>query len=71
MHWFIYISIKLKFIIMETHLLNLLDSSFENVLDSYGLHLVSTYKYEISNFFLILYLIYWIIIYHQTSIKAK
>jgi hypothetical protein len=56
---------------METHLLNLLDSSFENVLDSYGLHLVSTYKYEISNFFLILYLIYWIIIYHQTSIKAK
>ncbi len=33
---------------METHLLNLLDSSFENVLDSYGLHLVSTYKYEIS-----------------------
>jgi len=48
MHWFIYISIKLKFIIMEAHLLNLLDSSFENVLDSYGLHLVSTYKYEIS-----------------------
>ncbi len=35
---------------METPLLNLLDSSFEHVLDSYGLHLVSTYKYEIGNF---------------------
>jgi len=51
MHWFIYISTKLKFIIMETHLLNLIDSSFENLLDSYGLHLVLTYKYEISNCF--------------------
>jgi hypothetical protein len=34
---------------METFLLNLIDSSFEHVLHSYGLHLVSTYKYEISN----------------------
>jgi hypothetical protein len=29
--------------------LNLVDSSFEHVLHSYGLHLVSTYKYELSN----------------------
>ncbi len=33
---------------METPLLNLIDSLFEHVLHSYGLHLVSTYKYEIS-----------------------
>jgi hypothetical protein len=35
---------------METHLLNLIDSLFEHVLHSYGLHLVSTYKYEMGNF---------------------
>jgi len=34
---------------METPLLNLVDSSFKHVLHSYGLHLVSTYKYEIGN----------------------
>ncbi len=34
---------------METSLLNLVDSSFKHVLHSYGLHLVSTYKYEINN----------------------
>jgi hypothetical protein len=34
---------------MEISLLNLVDSSFEHVLHSYGLHLVSTYKYEIGN----------------------
>jgi hypothetical protein len=34
---------------METPLLNVVDSSFENVLHSYGLHLVSRYKYEIRN----------------------
>jgi hypothetical protein len=34
---------------METPLLNLIDSSFEHVLHSYGLHLISTYKYEINN----------------------
>jgi hypothetical protein len=34
---------------METLLLNVVDSSFEHVLHSYGLHLVSTYKYEIGN----------------------
>jgi hypothetical protein len=46
---FIWISIKLNFIIIETPLLNLRDSSFDYVLHSYGLHLVSTYKYEIGN----------------------
>jgi hypothetical protein len=34
---------------METPLLNLVHSSFEYVLHSYSLHLVSTYKYEIGN----------------------
>ncbi len=34
---------------METPLLNLIDSSFEHVLHSYGLHVISTYKYEIGN----------------------
>jgi hypothetical protein len=34
---------------MKTPLLNFLDSSFEHVLHSYGLHVVSTYKYEIGN----------------------
>jgi hypothetical protein len=35
---------------METPSLNLVDSSFEHVLHSYDLHLVSTYKYEIGNY---------------------
>jgi hypothetical protein len=35
---------------METPSLNLDDSSFEHVLHSYGLHFVSTYKYEIGNY---------------------
>jgi hypothetical protein len=35
---------------METPLLNLIDSSFEYVLHSYGLHLISIYKYEIGNY---------------------
>ncbi len=50
-HAFVYIdiSIKLKLIIMETPSLNFVDSSFEHVLHSYGLHVVSTYKYEIGN----------------------
>jgi hypothetical protein len=34
---------------METPSLNLVGSSFERVLHSYGFHLVSTYKYEIGN----------------------
>jgi len=49
---------------METPLLNFVDLSFEHVLHSYGLHLISTYKYEIGNLKKTLYLIYWIIIYH-------
>ncbi len=50
---------------MKTPLLNFVDSSFEDVLHSYGLHFISTYKYEISNcFFDYINLIYWIIIYH-------
>jgi hypothetical protein len=36
---------------METLLLNLVDSSFEHVMHSYGFHLVLTYKYEIGNYF--------------------
>ncbi len=36
---------------METLLLKLVDSSFEHVLHSYGLHLVSTYNYETDNYF--------------------
>jgi hypothetical protein len=35
---------------METPSLNFVYSSFEHVLHPYGLHLVSTYKYEIDNF---------------------
>jgi UDP-galactopyranose mutase len=36
---------------METPSLNLVDSSFEHVLHSYGPHLFSTYKYEIGKYF--------------------
>jgi hypothetical protein len=59
-HVFVYIDIHLKFIIMKILLLNLIDSSFEHVLHSYGLHLISTKKYEICNSFLyyISYLLY-------------
>jgi hypothetical protein len=35
--YYLYIWIKLKFIIMETTLLNLVDSSFERVMHSYDL----------------------------------
>jgi hypothetical protein len=45
-----YIWIQLKFIIMETTLSNLIDLSFEHVLHSYGLRLVSKYKCEIGNY---------------------
>jgi hypothetical protein len=47
--YYLYIWIKLKFIIMGTTLSNLVDSSFEHVLHSYGFHLVWMYKYEIGN----------------------
>jgi hypothetical protein len=54
---------------METPLLNLVDSSFEHVLHSYGLHLVSTYKYEIGNciFDFISYLLK--LIYHLLKLR--
>jgi hypothetical protein len=61
---FIYIVIELKIIIKEPPSLNLVDSSFEHLLHAYDIHLVSTYKYEIGIFYFILYLIYWIPIYH-------
>jgi hypothetical protein len=44
---YLYIWIKLKFIIMKKNLSNIVDSSFEHVLYSYTFCLVSTYKYEI------------------------
>jgi hypothetical protein len=50
--YYLYIQIRLKFIIMEKTLSNLLDSSFEHVSYSYGFCLISTYKYEISIFIL-------------------
>jgi hypothetical protein len=34
---------------MEPPSLNLFDSSFEHLLHSYDMHLVSTYKYDIGN----------------------
>jgi hypothetical protein len=43
--YYLYIYIKFKFIIMETSLSNLVDSSFEHLLHSYGLRLVSTFKF--------------------------
>ncbi len=39
----------MKLITLETPSLNLVDSSFEHVLHSYGFHVVITYKYEIGN----------------------
>jgi hypothetical protein len=44
---------------METLLLNIVDSSFEHVLHSYGRLIISTHKYEIKNclFYFISYLL--------------
>jgi hypothetical protein len=36
---------------METPLLNIVDSSLGPALQSYGLHIILTYKYERSNYF--------------------
>jgi hypothetical protein len=47
--YYLYIWIKLKFIIMKRNLSNLVDLSFEHLLHSYGLRLVSKYKCEIGN----------------------
>jgi hypothetical protein len=37
---------------METLVLNIVDSSLEPALHSYGLHLILAYKYEKGNYFL-------------------
>jgi hypothetical protein len=52
---------------METPLLNFIDSSFEHVLHSYGLHLISTYKYEIGN--RLFYFIYYILDNHLSFLQ--
>jgi len=67
--YYLYIWVKLKFIIIETTLSNLVDPSFEHVVDSYGLFLVSTYKYEISN--CLFYLIYYLLDNHFSSFQLK
>jgi hypothetical protein len=36
---------------METFTSNIVNSSFEHVLHSYGFHLISTYTYEVGNYF--------------------
>jgi hypothetical protein len=67
--YYLYIWIKLKFIIMETTLSNLVDPSFEHVLHSYGLCLVSTYKYEISNY--LFYFIYYLLDNHLSYLQLR
>jgi hypothetical protein len=54
---------------METPLLSLVDSSFEDVLHSYNLHLVLTYKYEISNCFFDY--IFYLLDNHLSSLELK
>jgi len=54
---------------METPLLNHFDSSFEHVLHSYGLHLVSTYKYEIGN--CLFYFLSYLLDNHLLSFKLR
>ncbi len=54
---------------METPLLNLVDSSLEHVLHSYGLHLVSTYKYEIKNY--LFDFIFYLLDNHLSSLEMK
>jgi hypothetical protein len=41
---------------METFASNIVNSSFEHVLHSYGIHIISTYKYEGCNCLFIYYL---------------
>jgi hypothetical protein len=50
---------------METTLSNLGDSSFEHVLHSYGLHLVSTYKYEVGSY------VFYVLDNHLSSLQLK
>jgi hypothetical protein len=54
---------------METPLLNLFDSSFEHLLHSYGLHLVSTYKYEIGNY--LIDFIFYLLDNHLSSLELR
>jgi len=54
---------------METPSLNIVDSSFENVLHSYGLHLVSTNKYEIGN--CLFDFIFYLLDNHLSSFELK
>jgi hypothetical protein len=54
---------------METHSLNLVDSSFEHVLHSYGLHLVLRYKYEIHN--CLFYSIFYLLDNHLSSLELR
>jgi hypothetical protein len=65
--YYLYIWIKLKFIIMKKTLSNLVNSSFEHVLHSYGLLLVSTYKYEIGN--CLFYGIYYLLDNHLSYLQ--
>jgi len=66
--YYLYIWIKVKFIIMETILSNV-KSSFEHVLHSYGFHLVSTYKYEICNCFFDF--IFYLLDNHLSSLQLR
>ncbi len=54
---------------METPSLNLVDSSFEHVLHSYGFYLVSTYKYKIGKFYY--YYISYLLDSHLSSFELK
>jgi hypothetical protein len=54
---------------METPLLNIVDSSFEHVLHSYDLHVVSTYKYEIGN--CLFYFISYLLNNHLSSLELR
>jgi len=54
---------------MKLCLLNLVDSSFEHVLHSYDLHLVSTYKYEIDNY--LFDFIFYLLGNHLSSLELR
>ncbi len=54
---------------MQTPLLYPIDSSFEHVLHSYGLHLISTYKYEIDNY--LFDSIFYLLDNHLSSLELK
>jgi hypothetical protein len=66
--YYIYIWIKLKFIIMEKKL-KIVDSSFQHVLHSCGFCLLSTYKYEIG-IYIFDYILY-LLDNHLSSLQLK